>query len=765
MEKQLIQVIKDLTEKVNILYMDRERQGIQQTMQMKVQNPECDNPHARIRAPIVEVESYPRLLEANPSLEEDFFRNPISEEERKEIVYSCPKFLGMNYTLPPLNEAAPTSVRKMDSILYGIQLSLANLTRPIDQYVHDKLRRYPETDPKDNEDSKFAVSMRELISDLASTITQTRIDNMYKTMELPGRAPQLIESAIKPLIENEQLDTLLAAKKFERKSRSTRSKRPFQERQQALIRARKRVLSRRTPIPVSNRVGQAYRQAMGQKHSGERIQNPLQVHSPTSFYASSPIQEKDDKRCQQNIDSRSIVLIGKESNRGSQIKNSRILQPAFYCPKENWGFETSTRLEELKQAFSGDPLQDVVAKIGLQSNKIKGLHDIAGSGGCIHAYIDPQIMQKIFEVSMEWKRVPVQGTSIWSNAEPLYVYRGTMPCYSLGHKLRYLDDCLFRRLADIGTKQINMLQEHNFSSKQTCGTRIQNQRIIINSKNYVVKIPKRQDSKSQEESWKTDQECKAVLRNLASFIGKTQAISVALLPGSLMLRRLLELNNQALSISKPWASIVVIFKAAMENLIWWRDQLFKWNGLLFIPQTPATRRAKDSTVCAKNSRSIGKIRNNIFEQYYSPGIYKKVWRSYLGQTIRDSRKELDSLLKKKNPPTKDALQIYRSNGMSIIECNVQETKQEVWSTRPRLICNRQEYKVKSVLELVQRSKSIGNKFSIIQLEDMEEHTLLPLINMVSHSQSTSNRRANTNPSSRNNPDPKNGKSPLAKNKS
>ncbi|PVU96696.1 hypothetical protein BB561_001020 [Smittium simulii] len=185
MEEQLIQVIKDLTEKINILYMDRERQVTQQTLQMEMQDPECDDPHARIKAPMVEVESYPRLLEAIPSLEEDFFRNPISEEERKEIVYSCPKFLGMNYTPPPLNEAAPTSVRKMDLILYGIQLSLVNLTRPIDQYVHDKLRRYPETDPKDNEDSNFAVSMRELISDVASTITQTRIDNMYKTMELP----------------------------------------------------------------------------------------------------------------------------------------------------------------------------------------------------------------------------------------------------------------------------------------------------------------------------------------------------------------------------------------------------------------------------------------------------------------------------------------------------------------------------------------------------------------------------------------------------
>ncbi|OMJ27954.1 hypothetical protein AYI69_g2585, partial [Smittium culicis] len=34
---------------------------------------------------------YPELIEALPSIEEDFFRTPLTEEERKIAIHSCPK--------------------------------------------------------------------------------------------------------------------------------------------------------------------------------------------------------------------------------------------------------------------------------------------------------------------------------------------------------------------------------------------------------------------------------------------------------------------------------------------------------------------------------------------------------------------------------------------------------------------------------------------------------------------------------------------------
>ncbi|PVU90181.1 hypothetical protein BB561_004998 [Smittium simulii] len=136
--------------------MEREQHDVQQTQAIDAQESECDNPHKKVRAPM---------------------------EEKKEIIYECLKFLGMKYTPPPLSVAATSSVPKNDAALYGIQMALANLTRPIDDYVHSKLKS-PTTIIQGNEDLEFAHTMRELLSDVASSITQSKINNLKKLIEL-----------------------------------------------------------------------------------------------------------------------------------------------------------------------------------------------------------------------------------------------------------------------------------------------------------------------------------------------------------------------------------------------------------------------------------------------------------------------------------------------------------------------------------------------------------------------------------------------------
>ncbi|PVU86863.1 hypothetical protein BB561_006518 [Smittium simulii] len=80
---------QDMQEKIFEAINDLTKKGAQQAQDMEAQNIECDDPHEKVRAPMVEVESYPRLIEAIPSLETDFFRSPIPEEERKEIIYEA----------------------------------------------------------------------------------------------------------------------------------------------------------------------------------------------------------------------------------------------------------------------------------------------------------------------------------------------------------------------------------------------------------------------------------------------------------------------------------------------------------------------------------------------------------------------------------------------------------------------------------------------------------------------------------------------------
>ncbi|PVU87545.1 hypothetical protein BB561_006295, partial [Smittium simulii] len=97
--------IKELTEKVNQLLRER---GSQE---------EPEDPHVTTRIPVTDLTAYPELIEALPSIEEDFFRSPLTDEERKNALYSCPKNSSMNYIPPPLNDSASSAVKKTDSAL------------------------------------------------------------------------------------------------------------------------------------------------------------------------------------------------------------------------------------------------------------------------------------------------------------------------------------------------------------------------------------------------------------------------------------------------------------------------------------------------------------------------------------------------------------------------------------------------------------------------------------------------------------------------
>ncbi|PVU89283.1 hypothetical protein BB561_005437 [Smittium simulii] len=159
---------QEIQEKIFVALNDLTEKGAQQAQDIEVQDIGCGNSHERVKA-------------------------SMKEEERKEIIYKCPKFLYIKYTPPTLNKAATPAIRKnwACAALYGIQIALANMTR-------------------------------ELIYDVASSITQSILNNLHKSMELPCRVPQLVESNIKPLVKNKQLDALLAAKKPPTRSKKTK---------------------------------------------------------------------------------------------------------------------------------------------------------------------------------------------------------------------------------------------------------------------------------------------------------------------------------------------------------------------------------------------------------------------------------------------------------------------------------------------------------------------------------------------------------------
>ncbi|PVU92190.1 hypothetical protein BB561_003968 [Smittium simulii] len=152
------------------------------------------------RAPASKLKIYPMLKDALHSIEEDFFRIQLTEEEQKDAIYSCSRSSFMNYLPLPLNDSALIAARKADSTLRGIQVALAQATRPVDYYVYRIIQDNPGI-TSDDPRFFFADTVRVLLSDIAATVTQGRLDNLHRGMNLPGNPQKLLESEFKPLMD------------------------------------------------------------------------------------------------------------------------------------------------------------------------------------------------------------------------------------------------------------------------------------------------------------------------------------------------------------------------------------------------------------------------------------------------------------------------------------------------------------------------------------------------------------------------------------
>ncbi|PVU92127.1 hypothetical protein BB561_004013 [Smittium simulii] len=225
-----------------------------------------------------------------------------------------------------LNGAATPAAQTNDAALYGIQIVLANMTRPIDDYVHRKLK-VPTTRIQGNEDLEFAHMMRELLSDVVTKITQ-RINNLHKPMGLPGRVLQLEESTAKPLVENKHLDSLLAAKK-------------------PTIRSRK---NKKSPFCLLQQTAFGTTSAM--------THNPHNA-TPNSAKNNQMSQSKPERNHQEDC--------GSSSKEGNQAEERR---PT-----------SSSRSPETQQLPREEKFQNVIPDIHMQDNQEKGLYDLSGQPG------------------------------------------------------------------------------------------------------------------------------------------------------------------------------------------------------------------------------------------------------------------------------------------------------------------------------------------------------------------------------------------------
>ncbi|PVU91960.1 hypothetical protein BB561_004095 [Smittium simulii] len=472
-----LQRIEKLTDKVNQLMLARE------TVPAPITVPEPENQSITTRAPASKLKIYPMHKDAIPSIEEDFFCIQLTEEERKNAIYSCPRSSFMNYLPPLLNDSASTAVRKADSTLHGIQVALVQATRPVDYYAHRIIQDNPGI-TSDDPRFLFADTMRFLLSDIAAIVTQGRLDNLHRGMYLPGKPQQLVESEVKYLMDQYKLDALIAQKA---PAKRARIRKPFRGRQQfgtqnstSSYTALAITTGAAIPANTANnhskqstfcgRVRGRIREGPSrnaQTNMGEAHGQPMDVNAQKTAAlwataiddAPTLVQAEAQSRGPPDPDGESSIIADKESNRGSQNTRSRIFSQLFVIPKKTGGLR---------------PVLDL-RKLNSHTNLAKGLHDVSRSRRRIYAHSYTQFLQEVSALLLERESIPIQSAPVWTVSQPAHYYQGAPPDTIMGENTEHQNICIPGRHPNYWGVEKDMQEKYGPSIFQTDRAGIQNQ--------------------------------------------------------------------------------------------------------------------------------------------------------------------------------------------------------------------------------------------------------------------------------------------------
>ncbi|OMJ21819.1 hypothetical protein AYI69_g5657 [Smittium culicis] len=111
----------------------------------------------------------------------------------------------MNCATSPINDTALSAKKKTITALYGIQLALAQATRPIVYYALRKIQENIVLDSSKDPVILISCSIRTLLIFIAATVTQARLGNLQKELEIPVKLTQLVQSDVKHLLDQKAL--------------------------------------------------------------------------------------------------------------------------------------------------------------------------------------------------------------------------------------------------------------------------------------------------------------------------------------------------------------------------------------------------------------------------------------------------------------------------------------------------------------------------------------------------------------------------------
>ncbi|OMJ21360.1 hypothetical protein AYI69_g5848 [Smittium culicis] len=366
---------------------------VQQLKHETERSAETEDPYVTTMIPVTDLTVYPELTEALPSIEEDLFRTPLAEEERKIAIHSSPKTSSMNYIPPPLNDSASSAVKKADSVLYG---------PPRKTYATSRVR-YQATD------GSRGVGHPHLQEICGETITRLAISQAQQNTILKDTYSSNTATA-----QSTKAATTAEAYSI---NRIADHQIPFK--------------NPHSPAPISKGALRAPFETEGTWRGPE---GPAPSVSPSNSTADVPFRI--------------------ESYRRDSAEGSRLLQPAFHDPKEDWRPQISLGPPQTQPARGGAKLLNGETGENLPHHSQKGLSLVLRSSRCVHAYTIPR-------------------PTIRTISEPVGIYQDSSPSSRMDQNKTESRLSLPRRHFDNGENEGGVCSNHTLDILQALGAWIQ----------------------------------------------------------------------------------------------------------------------------------------------------------------------------------------------------------------------------------------------------------------------------------------------------
>ncbi|OMJ22129.1 hypothetical protein AYI70_g3061 [Smittium culicis] len=729
---------------------------VQQLLRKNERNQEPEDPYVTTRTPVTDLTAYSELTEALPSIKKDFFRSPLTEEERKIAIHSFPRTSSMNYNPPPLNDSASTAVKKADTALYGIQVALAQATRPIDYFFHRRIQDNPGLDTSEDPEVMFASTMRALLSDVATTVTQARLDNLHKGLKLPGKPTQLVDPETKPLMDQEALDALISKKSAAKRQ----CFQPFRKRQQSsnnknsisinIATAQSTNASTTAEANSSNRTAwppvkfsrkgsrpqegvsletQNSPPPMGSEHSREGIQNPFQELPPCRSgievvryenSAESRIFAGDD------LDSGAAPI-----SKGALRVHSKLLHPAVHDPEKDWKPQTSLRPPQAQPKCGGAELQDGDPVVHLPHGPQKRIFYVLRPTGCTHAY-------------------PVSGPTIRVITEPVGFHQDSSPSLTMGQVPRNANLSIFGRPTNHGRIQRGINDEKSSTSPyQSIYTSEDGNKHPGNDAEGFENQDTGPLTRGQQNSecWPDDIEMSSELYwESSSNVNRSPAWppNASTTPGAQEILPVdienMDFDSETDESSHPEPIILEEPAEIMERV----GDCGRLSNILRIIDTIRgedvhKRQGTDyGFVCTQAKECDRTDVVSLLGQHNHAILSKEIRRNDFTRTARNSRENLVTLLEDQYSSSSDLCPISTqssrcseqtdsSNRMVSASGDIRNSKLLAWPTRCGSISLPDEQEDRAILQLVHRQPSSGAELTSVQMDGVQQSLCVPTL--------------------------------------